>query len=367
MLWSISLSGFLPATAPLTELPAPLRPLDDLGAALPNMNDRQAVRTELVPRLRGIPRLEEHCALPEPETERLMLLFSYFASAYVHATGEATVQRIPAEIAVPLTRLAQRVGRPPILAYANYCLTNWSGTGSFNPDHLTLLQNFTGRNKRDEDWFILIHVAIEHAAAPAVRALHDHADQLSDPAVATHLLPTLLASLTEMNRLLARMGENCRPEVYFHGVRPYIFGFTDTVYEGCFDGKPQTVRGETGAQSSIVPCFVSALGVVHQDSLLTRHLADMRNYMPVPHREFLATLDQKARAGQALRQAAQADAALVDIYNECLAGLLAFRRGHLGLAVDYIAKKVSSPQGTGGTPFIEWLSKLVEETEAQKL
>ena len=45
------------------------------------------------------------------------------------------------------------------------------------------------------------------------------------------------------------MPEGCSAEVYFKKVRPYIFGFTDIVYEGCFGDVPQSYRGETGAQS----------------------------------------------------------------------------------------------------------------------
>jgi indoleamine 2,3-dioxygenase len=374
MLWRITNRGFLPSTGPTTALPttgpdaATFRTLDSIGAALPELNDRKAVRSELVPRL-ATASLSDHIfpTLPEADTERLMLLFSYFGSAYVYATGEAPATRIPREIAGPLVRLSQLVGRPPILAYANYCLTNWSGTGDFNPDHLTLRQNFTGKNKRDEDWFILIHVAIENAAARAVFPISENVDKLSDPAVAGRILPILNEALGEMNRILDRMGENCRPEIYFHGVRPYIFGFNNVVYEGCFDDKPQSYRGETGAQSSIVPCFVSALGIVHQDNLLTKHLRDMRNYMPPPHREFVARLDRHAREQTSLRRAALADSSLKETYNNCLDGLIAFRRVHLGLAVEYIARRVESPQGTGGTPYLEWLGKLVEETEQQKV
>ena len=50
-------------------------------------------------------------------------------------------------------------------------------------------------------------------------------------------------------------------------------------------------------------------------------------------------------------------------YNACLEGLIAFRKQHLEYAVGYIEKKVTDPKGTGGTPYINWLSELVRETE----
>ena len=39
-------------------------------------------------------------------------------------------------------------------------------------------------------------------------------------------------------------------------------------------------RGETGAQSSIMPTLVAFMKIPHRPWMLTNHLADMRNYMP---------------------------------------------------------------------------------------
>ena len=102
------------------------------------------------------------------------------------------------------------------------------------------------------------------------------------------ILQDALAGLRAMNKTMDRMPEGCSAEVYFRKVRPYIFGFDNIVYEGCFQNAPQTYRGETGAQSSIIPAVLMALGIRHKDSLLTKHLDDMRNYMPAPHRQFIA-------------------------------------------------------------------------------
>jgi len=44
-----------------------------------------------------------------------------------------------------------------------------------------------------------------------------------------------------------------------------------------------------------------------------------------------------------------------------------FRTKHLEYAKNYIAKKVDNPTGTGGTPYIPWLSQLQEETKEQML
>jgi indoleamine 2,3-dioxygenase len=158
------------------------------------------------------------------------------------------------------------------------------------------------------------------------------------------------------------MPEGCRPEVYFRKVRPYIFGFTNIVYEGCADSAPRSYRGETGAQSSIVPTMLAAFGIHHRSSLLTTHLDDMQNYMPPPHRQFIRTqpnlrpfVVQTAADGRGGR--------LRELYNECLEELIAFRSRHFEYAVNYIEKRVDNPLGTGGTPYVPWLRQLIEETK----
>ena len=71
--------------------------------------------------------------------------------------------------------------------------------------------------------------------------------------------------MREVNKVFARMPEKCDPYVYYHRVRPFIFGSKDNpdlksglVYEGEFKNKAQFFRGETGAQSSIIPALDAA-------------------------------------------------------------------------------------------------------------
>ena len=76
-----------------------------------------------------------------------------------------------------------------------------------------------------------------------------------------------------MYTTLRRMPEWCEPFIY-HRVRPYIHGWKNhpdlpegVIYEGveAYGGKPQQFRGETGAQSSIVPALDAMLGVGHKE------------------------------------------------------------------------------------------------------
>ena len=292
MQWTLAERGFLPTPDPLTALADDrFAAAEQLGKDLPRLVYEQRFRDEAPKRLAAV---SGFGSLADAEAERLFMLYSYFASAFVHAPGMPPVPRLPAEIAGPLVQLGQICQRPPILAYASYCLHNWRRIEPHGPialGNIALLQNFSlpGEGKSDEDWFILVHVDIEARAGrvlTAFQALPDVLKNEDDPRL-ENVLQEVIAGLRAMNKTMDRMPEGCSPEVYFRKVRPYIFGFNDVVYEGCFGNAPQTFRGETGAQSSIVPTALMALGIRHQDSLLTKHLDDMRHYMPAPRRRFI--------------------------------------------------------------------------------
>jgi indoleamine 2,3-dioxygenase len=116
-------------------------------------------------------------------------------------------------------------------------------------------------------------------------------------------------------------------------------------------------RGETGAQSSIMPTLVAFMKIPHRRSALTDHLADMRAFMPAEHRALIAEVE----AMPSPRDLADADA-----FDEVLEATATFRETHFGWAEQYINKWVDDPRGTGGTPYMQWLRQLVDETRAHK-
>jgi indoleamine 2,3-dioxygenase len=225
----------------------------------------------------------------------------------------------------------------------------------------------------DEEWFILIHVDIEAKSAPAIAALVD-AQSAAAALERDLLLAKLLLvddTLGRIHKVLARMPEKCDPYIYYRRVRPYIHGWKDhpalpegVVYEGVseFAGRPQQFRGETGAQSSIIPSLDATLGIQHGDSLLSVYLREMRDYMPPAHRAFLDALER----GPSLRNyiaGRTADRELRDAYNRCVEGVERFRELHLHYAATYIQQQhergAANPTevGTGGTPFMSYLEE----------
>ena len=54
-------------------------------------------------------------------------------------------------------------------------------------------------------------------------------------------------------------------------------------------------------------------------------------------------------------------------YNAVLDAMADFRSVHYGWAQEYINRWTDDPRGTGGTPYMEWLRQLIEETRAFKI
>ena len=358
--------GFLPKEDPLTVLPDPWKHIDDLGNAVPQLLRTRTLQHELDRvkpfSLRG---------LTKPEQELMMVRLSFLASAYVFAKGdpENPTNHIPKGIAKPFVRLAKIMGRPPILSYASYCLNNWWRPKPDEPLSLTnvaLIQNFLATD--DENWFIWIHIVIEKQASIALQYIplaQQAVTEGNEQALLVHL-QKIFYSLVAIHDTLKKMREGCSPEKYWHEVRPYIFGFTNVVYQGVSD-KPHSYRGETGAQSSIAPSLVAAFRIGHNPTELVDHLSQMQNYMPPAHRNFIRTIWDGPSIPAFILASAKRQEELKSIFNRCLGKLVDFRSVHFALAHDYITKKVSNPLGTGGTVFEKFLAQMRDETERRKL
>lgn len=381
MTWTLTDRGFLPNQDPLAGVPdSDFNTVEAFAYELPNLVDSGRFREQfgytneagLYPK--GFSWSDFTQAANPRSLEAVFRLYCYLASSWVHARGTKPTpdpKVIPAAISRPLVRLARQLKMPPILAYRSYCLNNWKRidpTGPIALGNIALIQNFTHEAKKDEDWFILVHVDIEAKANDALHALATlnkvgpfSFGDMSDA------LDKLHGSLVGMNAAMDRMPEQCSPDVYYDKVRPYIFGFNGVVYDKCYDNEPMTFRGETGAQSTIVPAVIAGLGIRHKDSMLTKHLEEMKDYMPVEHRAFLKECADKGLQtrdwiGQYGRMG-HPGKALPEKYNACVEEVIKFRKTHLDYAVQYIHKKVENPNGTGGTPYMKWLAELVEETK----
>ena len=305
------------------------------------------------------------------ELERAMLLYSYIGHGYIWG-GTSIEKVIPKNISKTWYKISQKLDRPPILSYASYALNNWKlqdVNKPFDLENIRILQNFLGG--MDEDWFIMIHIAIEHEAKEILNNLKIYyLDKNEDQSY----LENALVSIKKINQIMNRMPEKCDPFIYYNRVRPYIFGWKNNpatpngvIYEGVeeYGGTPQLFRGETGAQSSIVPALDALLGVTHSNDPLKEYLDEMRLYMPKEHRNLLNDLDQWSENNRS--NSVREDSSVV-LSDEIIKEVHAFRNKHLEYARIYIHEQSLSNQnnsnvvGTGGTPFMKYLDKHLQET-----
>jgi hypothetical protein len=174
-------------------------------------------------------------------------------------------------------------------------------------------------------------------------------------------------------------------------VRPWIFGWRGNpdlpdgvVFEGVAGGAPTHLRGETGAQSTIVPSLDAVLGLRHREDALHVMLAELEAYRPAAHRAYLAALRRavygagtdvgaggaaaaaaaEVGAGAAVQQpapppqhrlrdfvVAAGSPGLAAAFNACVGLVWAFRAIHVTFADMYIARYTDAEAATGGTPY----------------
>ena len=318
----------------------------------------------------------------EKEINLAMSHLSFIAHAFMWG-GNKPEKILPEVISKPWVKLSKYLGRPPILSYASYCLDNWYKVNQKEPislDNVALINNFLGGV--DEDWFVTIHVCIEDAAGDAIDAAYklSRLNESNNVDDFNTNLKKILMSLKNVNNIFSKMPEKCDPYIYYHRVRPYIFGTKDNpdlkkglIYENQFNNKPQFYRGETGAQSSIIPFLDGALGMYHSNDNLRHYLNEMRDYMPPKHRKMIEDVEKRSKAKDLISQSKK----LMNVYNNCLEEIRKFRAMHLEYAATYIHKQAqvhntfgtggSTIRGTGGTPFMKYLKKHRDETQKQKV
>jgi indoleamine 2,3-dioxygenase len=370
--------GYLPSYDPAQSLSPGNEEWDQFGKDLPKL----LMGTNLRQRVKALPQFNIDKLNGEAEVQRAMLVLSYIGQAYQWSENEAATV-MPAVLAKPWYEVGKLVGRPPILSYQSYASDNWrrfDKSGVIECGNIGLLQCFLGG--QDEEWFILIHIEIEKKAGKALKAIEQaqEAVVLADAEKVEAALVKLRSALAAMYEVLGRMPERCDPYIYFHRVRPYIFGWRNNpslpdgvVYEGVdhYKGVGQKFRGETGAQSAIIPAMDGVLGIEHEKDELREYLMEMRTYMPPAHVAFI----QAVEAGPSVRDfvTSTKKSSLTEVFNDCIELVANFRAMHLEYAGTYIHAQAQatpgnpSAVGTGGTPFMVYLRKHRDETKQQTI
>ena len=365
--------GFLPEHDPLIGFPAnsEFAGLDEIGRDLPSLLQDPGFRAYA--RSLDIP-LWPETRLNESDLPELRLYYvrvGFLAAAYINQVGQEPSKVLPANLALPLSRACKLLNRPPILSYDGYALYNWKRflkDGAIALGNIDTVQNFV--HLYDEHWFILVHVEIEAIAARILDAIAtvQAALDANAPALIDDAVGDIATGVNQQVQVLRRIPEKMDPALYYKTFRPYIRFFENVEYEAEVAGGRVAAgsaarmrisfRGETGAQSSIMPLLVAFMKIPHRPSMLTNHLIDMRNYMPAEHRALIAAVE----AMPSIRAVASKEN-----YNAVLDAMAEFRSVHYGWAQEYINRRTDDPRGTGGTPYMEWLKQLIDETLAFKI
>lgn len=387
--------GFLPDPDPLIRLPHAhiFSPLEQMANNLPKLLVAGILRKEIMrfsrdilfPMVQHAPHMILKYAHHYNDTiiKRMKVIFDYLGQAYVWGE-DPPVNTIPAGFAECWYQISRQAALPPILSYASYVLYNWRRIypqRRVELGNIAVMQNFLGG--LDEDWFVLIHVDIEQRAGVIPAAMIGALQAVAHRDVAmleTHLAMITL-SLEGMIKTLERMPEHCDEYIYYTRVRPYLHGWKNNpalpqgvVYENvaAYRNRPQQFRGESGAQSGIVPSLVAFFDIRHKEKNFAPYLAEMRMYMPKGHQRFIQIIEGCSRNGYSLLDFVlarkQSHPSLYDAYRVSRNTLYDFRKKHYEYVGRYIhsqaQRHTGNPTaiGTAGTPFMTSLAELMNET-----
>ncbi|KAK2739975.1 hypothetical protein FQN57_006294 [Myotisia sp. PD_48] len=407
-------TGFLPAEAPATELPAYYAEWDSIvnnlqalilaGRLRKTVSDMQLLSTE---HLHSI-----------AHWRRAYSILGFILHGYIWG-GETAASQIPKPLSIPLLKISSHLDLPPVATYAGVCLWNYKPIFPDEPagtlENIATLHTFTG--SFDEQWFYLVSVAIEARGAGTIplmlRAIT--AARENDSRELVSCLTKFAEIVDDINLILQQMYKHCDPHVFYHRIRPYLSGSKGTAElpkgilfdDGTGNTEYKHYRGGSNAQSSLIQFLDIVLGVEHRPTGETRpsnttsssssgdeagearkrwhnFLMEMRTYMPGPHRRFLEHVASVSNI-QEYVSAHQSDPELMMAFNAAVAMVKAVRTTHITMVSRYIVVKSretnrslnpntpSTPapraststkklRGTGGTALIPFLKQARDET-----
>lgn len=391
--------GFLPQRSPLSHLPAPFTPVQQLLDRLPVWLDRERSHKGLlaepgavVEPVLSLPNLAAEVLMVREDARLIQALFrsyAFLASAYLlepahHGMGHGGAYGkarnvLPANIAQPLVLAAEALGIAPWLDYHHaYSLGNFvhidpslHGEDLWHWRNLDMACRFSGTT--DEIGFIMLHVQINHHTPALLGAFQDVLRDARAADVTENLQgpwQRLLRALEHINRSRREMWRASRPERY-NDFRVFIMGITGNeslfgpgvIYEAVeqFGGQPMQFRGQTGAQDDIIPACDILLGIdeSYPTNELTRYLQDLRQYRPPVVQQWFDDL-RTDRDQAELKDVLIAHPGVALVAAACVEQVLLFRQGHWQFVQKYILAHTRHATATGGTPITSWLPNQIQ-------
>jgi len=128
------------------------------------------------------------------------------------------------------------------------------------------------------------------------------------------------------------------------------------IYEGVGDEKPQYFRGESGANDSMIPLGDNLLEITSSfpENELTAVLRDFRRYRPPTQREYIESVEARARLAK-VKAFAYADVKSLALYALNVDQIREFRNRHWSFTKEYIIRRSAYGIATGGSPILRYL------------
>ncbi|KAJ5772882.1 hypothetical protein N7457_007778 [Penicillium paradoxum] len=363
--------GFLSDGLPLARLPNPhYEAWEDVASQLPTLIETGQIREKID----NFPICSTEHLQTEAEWRRAYSIMGYLAHAYIWG-GETPKDRLPPAIAKPYLEISAHLELPACATYAGLVLWNYKTTHPdadiTNPDNLHVQTSFTGT--KDEEWFMLISVAVEAKGSALISLMRDACKAVvaEDAELVAALLCKFGDEVSILAYILKRMYEHNEPAVFYHVLRPFLAGSKNMGHAGLPNGvyydvgdsdgaeNPENwlqLSGGSNAQSSLIQALDIFLGVEHSASDGKNpsgpiFIQEMRRYMPGPHRRFLEDLAAQANVRSFV--SGSSTQSLKDAYNSAVNELKCFRDAHIQIVTRYVVMMSKKPN-----PFKQEKNKL---------
>ena len=213
-------TGFVPSEPTAAKLTPPsFLPWTTLSKDVPHLLAQKQLRQAV----EGLPVLSLDDEADVAELRLAFITLAQVASAYIWGgKGEQPLDRLPWNLAVSLKAVAEGLDIQPGLVLAADALWNWKyNTESGEPE---VIFTFTGTD--DERHFKLTTMGVEKTGGAALRAGLEAA-QLAGRKSSGELESKLIqvaSGIDSCSEVLKGMRNGCRPEVFYHQIRPYLAG-----------------------------------------------------------------------------------------------------------------------------------------------
>ncbi|KAK0411202.1 hypothetical protein QR680_005539 [Steinernema hermaphroditum] len=294
--------GFL-LESPDRHLPEKYLPWEDLAERVPEL----VGTAELDAEVQALPLLEVDELRTHRQLRLAHLQLCTLSAAFLWSDPEKPKLFLPRPIAVPFFEVSRRLGIPPVPSHGTICLANWRliDDTEWKAENLDIIA-FRFLRDRGNAWFFVNTAQIEKDLAPAICAVADvvakaaTSEKISEEEF-VFCMKAITKGLREAGGTLLEMKKHLRPEVFYHGFRQFLNGYTEgafskqggLIFQGLEHLGPMPIGGASAAQSSTIQTFDAFLKIVH-DEKPSDFLLSQRGFMPAPHREFIEWVQENS-------------------------------------------------------------------------